>query len=138
MNNGYSTGYIFRRKNGSHEGVLDIEGVEVSPIEGMYFKEDGTQYLWLKRKPTLEYDDDECKYVTRASTPSFEAYLRKTSEDNVAYRGEFTFLRFRYTIVGIWDTVFGSDKSRLNLYVERMPMSQQKIINSINERYKKQ
>lgn len=138
MNNGYSTGYIFRRKNGSHEGVLDVEGVEVSPIEGMYFKEDGIQYLWLKRKPTLEYDDDECKYVTRASTPSFEAYLRKTSEDNVAYRGEFTFLRFRYTIVGIWDTVFGSDKSRLNLYVERMPMSQQKIINSINERYKKQ
>ena len=44
------------------------------------------------------------------------------------------FLRFKYSIVGVWDNVFGKDKQRLNLFVERLPMSEQTIINSNNER----
>jgi hypothetical protein len=43
-------------------------------------------------------------------------------------------LRFRYSIVGVWDNILGKDKQRLNLFVERLPMSQQTIVNRINER----
>jgi hypothetical protein len=33
----------------------------------------------------------------------------------------------------VWDKILGNEKQRLNLFVERLPMSQQTIVNSINE-----
>jgi hypothetical protein len=51
----------------------------------------------------------------------------------VAYKGEFAFMRFRFSITGVWDKVLGKDKQRLNLFVERLPLPEQTIINSINE-----
>ena len=44
-------------------------------------------------------------------------------------------MRFRFKIEGVWDSVLGMDKKhRLNLFIERLHMSEQTIINSINER----
>jgi hypothetical protein len=46
-------------------------------------------------------------------------------------------MRFKYSITGVWDKILGNDKQRLNLFVERLPLTQQTIINSINESKKK-
>jgi hypothetical protein len=136
--NNYLNGYIERRSGGRYEGVLTIEGIDLSPIYGVYFKEDGKSYLWIRRKPLLEYDNKSETYKERQRQPRWEIYLQKQVDENtVAYKGVCTFFRFRYSVVGIWDRVLGKDKQRLNLFVERLPMNQQTIINGINERNRK-
>ena len=133
---GYINGFIERVSGGSYRGRLSIDGVDISPIDGVYFKEGATNYLWLKRRRILEYDDVTDTYKERDAKPKWESYLKKQSTDGVvAYKGEFVFMRFRFTIIGVWDRILGKDKRhRLNLFVERMSINQQTIINSINER----
>lgn len=135
-NLGTSDGYVQRSNDGSFGGAIKIEGVDLSPIEAVYFKKDGDTYLWLKRIPLLEYDHKTESYKERQKEPRWECYLKKQLEEGaVAFKGEFIFLRFRFNIVGVWDAVLGNDKKqRLNLYIERLPLSQQTIINNINER----
>jgi len=134
-NSDYINGYIERKAGGEYTGVLSIEGVNLSPIIAQYFKQDTDYYLWIRRKPLLEYDSQTMKYNRREREPRFEAYLKKQSNENTfAYVGEFFFLRFKFKIVGIWDNNFYKDRKRLNLYVDRLPMSEQTIINGINER----
>lgn len=132
----YINGFLERRPNGSYLGELYIYGINISPIDGVYFKDNGVGYLWLKRRRILEYDDVTETYVERDAKPKWEAYLKKQIDNNVVtYKGEFTFMRFRFSIIGIWDKVFGTDsRRRLNLIVERLPLQHQTIINSINER----
>lgn len=131
-----SDGYVQRNSDGSFGGAIKIEGVDLSPIEAVYFKREGDTYLWLKRKPLLEYDHKTESYKERQKEPRWECYLKKQLEEGaVAFKGEFIFLRFRFNIVGVWDAVLGNDKKqRINLYIERLPLSQQTIINNINER----
>lgn len=134
MNEDYINGFIERKSGGAHEGVLSIEGILLSSITAVYFKDDGENYLWLRRKKVLEYDPELQAYRERDAKPHFEAYLKKQiNGGTIAYKGEFVFMRFRFSIIGIWDRILGHDKQRLNLFVERLPMSQQTIINSINE-----
>ena len=133
----YINGYIERKAGGEYLGEVKIEGIDLSPIIAQYFKQDGENYLWIRRKPLLEYDAETQKYTKREREPQFEAYLKKQLEDKTfAYVGEFIFMRFRFKIVGIWDTILGLDKKRLNLFIDRLPMSEQTIINGINERKK--
>lgn len=137
MDNGYVNGYIERKSKGVYLGSLSIEGIDISPITGVYFKQDNENYLWLKRQKILEYDDNTMVYKERDARPKWECYLKKQLDNNaVAYKGEFYFLRFRFSIVGMWDNILGVDDKhqRLNLFVERLPMTQQTIINSINKR----
>lgn len=130
-------GFIERKQGGTFEGRLTVEGIDLSPIEGKYFKVDGKTCLWVKRKKILEYSDTTQTYTSRERKPAFESYLTKTVDNStIAYKGEFMFMRIRFSVVGIWDIVLGKDRSRLNLFVERMPKSQQNIINGINERRK--
>ena len=131
----YVNGYVERKKDGTYGGSLTIEGINLQGgITAVYFKDEGENYLWIKRKKVLEYDFESQSYRERDAKPQFEAYLKKQIEDNsVAYKGEFFFMRFKYSITGVWDKVLGNDKQRLNLFVERLPLSQQTIINSINE-----
>lgn len=135
-NDGYINGYIQRQKDGSVEGGITIDGVSLSPIEATFFDEDGKKCLWLKRKQILEYDERTQSFMGRASEPRWEAYLQKKSDGVVAYYGECHFLHFRYSITGVWDSILGKEKSRLNLFVERLPMNEQNIINNINSRNK--
>jgi len=139
MNDDYINGYVERRKDGTYGGSLTIEGINLQGgITATYFKDDGESYLWLRRKKVLEYDFESQAYHERDARPPFEAYLKKQLNDGtVAYKGEFAFMRFKYSITGIWDKVLGNEKHRLNLFVERLPLSQQTIINSINESRKK-
>ena len=134
----YINGFVERKVNGHFEGKLCFEGgIDLSPIEAQYFKKDTTNYLWLKRKPILEYDPNTMTYRQREREPRWEVYMEKQQTDNnvIAYKGEFKFMRFAFSIVGVWDAILGKDKKqRLNLFVERLPMSQQTIINNINER----
>lgn len=133
----YVNGYIERCAGGTYEGRITIEGILLDGgIVGMYFKQDERNYLWLKRKRVLEYNERKMSYDTREAKPHWECYLQKQMDDNtVAYKGEFTFMRFRFSIVGVWDRILGTDKKhRLNLFVERLPMAQQTIINGIKER----
>jgi hypothetical protein len=135
----YVNGYVERRKDGTYGGSLTIEGINLQGgITATYFKDDGENYLWIRRKKVLEYDFESQAYHERDARPPFEAYLKKQLNDGtVAYKGEFAFMRFKYSITGVWDKVLGNDKHRLNLFVERLPLSQQTIINSINESRKK-
>lgn len=135
----YVNGYVERRKDGTYGGSLTIEGINLQGgITATYFKDDGENYLWIRRKKVLEYDFESQAYHEREARPPFEAYLKKQLNDGtVAYKGEFAFMRFKYSITGVWDKVLGNDKHRLNLFVERLPLSQQTIINSINESRKK-
>ena len=131
----YTNGYIERQSDGGYRGRLRIDGVDISPIEGVYFAEEGNKYLWLKRKRILEYDNATRTYKEREREPRWEAYLQKMlNKDAVEWRGTFTFMRWRYSIVGIWDNILGDANTRLNLYVERLPMAQQTILNNINNR----
>ena len=130
MNNGF----LQRTRDGRYEGQLTIEGIDISPIEGVFFKQDNKTHLWLKRKPLLEYDSVHEKYVQRPREPRWEAYLEKQGDGTIAYRGKFLFLHFSFSIVAIWDVVLGKDNSRLNFIVERQDMTEQTIINSIRER----
>ena len=128
-------GYIQEEVGDGYIGRLSIEGVDLSPIDGTYFEEDGVKYLWLKRKPMLEYDYETMSYKNRPREPRWECYMKKQFTDDgvVAYKGTFFFLRYKWSIIGTWD-VGMRDKSRLNLFVERLPNSEQTIIQSINKR----
>lgn len=131
----YINGYIERKSGGRMEGVISIEGIDLSPITAVMFKKDGVNYLWLRRKDMLEYDDKQQVYITRKREPQWEAYLEKQLQDGtVAYKGEFPFMRFKFSIVGVWDKVIGRETSRMNFFVERLPMARQDIINGIYER----
>ena len=132
----YANGYLERKQGGRYEGKITIEGINLSPIVGQYFKKDGKTYLWLKRKKLLEYNNESQTYTERERRPQWEAYLEKQIDgDMVAFTGVFVFLRFRFEIRGVWDKILGKEKQqRLNLYVERLPLSQQTIINEICER----
>lgn len=130
----YINGYIQRSQGGSYDGKITIEGILLPAISAVFFKDNGENYLWLKRKKVLDYDFESQTYKEREARPQWEAYLKKQLDDGtVAYKGNFFFMHFKYSIVGVWDKILGSDKQRLNLFVERLPMSQQTIINSINE-----
>jgi hypothetical protein len=135
MNDDYINGYVERKKDGTYGGSLTIEGITLQGgITAVYFKDEGENYLWIKRKKVLEYDFESQSYRERDAKPQFEAYLKKQIDNNaVAYKGEFIFMRFKFSITGVWDKILGNDKQRLNLFVERLPHSQQTIINSINE-----
>lgn len=131
------SGWVERQAGGKYEGSISIERIDLSPIEAVYFKDGEENYLWLKRKQLMEYDMEAQTYLTRPREPRWEAYLKKCIEnDAVAYRGEFFFMHFKFSIVGVWDNVIGRDNHRLNLFVERLPMRQQTIINGINKRKK--
>ena len=130
----YINGFLERNNNGKYEGKLCIDGVDLSPIEGMFFQEKGHTYLWLKRKPILDYDIETQSYKTRNSEPRWETYLQKQKDGTIAYKGECTFLHFKYVVFGIWDKVYGIEKQRINFFVERLAMERQTLINSINER----
>jgi hypothetical protein len=136
----YTNGFVERKSGGAYEGSISIEGIVLPNITAVYFKDEGENYLWLRRKKVLEYDFESQTYKEREAKPQWEAYLQKQADNNtVAYKGEFFFMHFKYSIVGVWDRVLGNDKNqRLNLFVERLPMSQQSIINSINEQKLKQ
>ena len=135
----YINGYIQRSQGGSYDGKITIEGILLPAISAVFFKDDGENYLWLKRKNVLDYDHESQTYKEREAKPKWEAYLKKQLDgDTVAYKGEFFFMHFKYSIIGVWDKVLGNDKQRLNLFVERLPLSQQTIINSINEQKLKQ
>lgn len=136
VDSGYVNGFIERKTNGTYQGNLTIDGINISPIIGKYFKQDNDTYLWLRRKNILEYDETTMSYKERDVLPRWECYLKKQVEENtIAYKGTFFFMRFCFEIIGVWDKILGSDKHhRLNLYVERLPMAQQSIINSINKR----
>lgn len=137
MNDSYVNGFVERVHNGSYRGRVVVDGVVIDNVIGVYFvdKKSGDNYLWLRRDKVLEYDEKTKSYKERSARPVWEAYLKKQLDsDAVAYKGEFNFLRFRYSITGVWDRILGNDKKqRLNLFVERLPMSQQTIINGINE-----
>lgn len=128
-----SKGYIERNK-GSYVGELIIDGVDISPISALFFRDNGTHWLWIKRKPILDYSFEQSCYLTKSPKPQFEVYLTKTSnsKQGIAYKGTFVFFRFKYTIVGIWDDAH-KDTDRLNLLIERLPMDKQDIIQRINE-----
>lgn len=132
--NDYINGHIERLAGGEYGGEITVEGINLSPVIAQYFKDGDDNYLWIRRKPLLEYNPQTMKYQKRQREPYFEAYLKKQkNEDAFAYVGEFTFMRFKFKIVGIWDSIL-RDNKRLNLFVERLPMSQQTIINNINKR----
>jgi hypothetical protein len=135
LQNEYSNGYIERQAHGKYRGVLRIDGIDLSPIDGVFFKEEGKTYLWLKRSSILEYDWERSEYRKRNREPRWEAYLNKHSDGAIAFKGEFIFLRFKYQITAIWDKVL-KEKNRLNFFVERVPLERQTIINGINMRLK--
>ena len=132
----YINGYVERQAGGAYAGRLMVEGIDLSPVQAQYFKQDGDNYLWIKRKPIMEYDMEQQCYKTRERKPTVEIYMKKEldGDGTVAYKGEFKFMRFCFSIIGVWDKILGMDNKRLNLYVERKPMSEQTILNSINER----
>lgn len=126
MNNGI--GYIELSK-GDYVGELSIDGVNISPIIGLLFKDNGKSWLWLKRKKILEYDFQKGEYYSRTPTPIFEVYLkRKTTNGKISYYGEFVLFKFKYSIVGMW-----SSNKRIELYVDRLPDNEQKIVNRLKE-----
>ena len=132
----YINGFVERTRDG-YAGRITIEGINLGEIVATYFKKENETFLWLRRMKILEYDDVSQSYVERDARPKWECYLKKQVNDNVvAFKGEFNFMRFRFSIAGVWDGVLGMDKHRLNLYVERMEKKQQRIINNINERKK--
>ena len=133
--NEYVNGHIQRENGGRYTGQVRVDGIDLSPIEATFFEEEGKKYLWLKRQPIKEYDWDTSSFKTRHPKPHWEAYLEKQMENNtIAYKGKFTFLRFRYEISAVWDNKLGLDKNRMNLYIERLPLNEQTILTSINER----
>jgi hypothetical protein len=137
-NGEYINGYIERKSNGAFEGKVSIEGIDLSPIAAVMFEDDGKNYLWLKRKDMLVYDAEQQRYLTRKREPQWEAYLEKQMQNNtVEYKGEFFFMCLRFSIVGVWDRILGKDKSRMNFFIERLPMSQQNIINGITRQNNK-
>jgi len=131
----YINGYVQRSQGGSYDGKIVIEGILLPSISAVFFKDNGENFLWLKRKKVLDYDFESKTYKEREAKPQWEVYLKKQLDENaVAYKGEFFFMHFKYSISGVWDKVLGKEKQRLNLFVERLSMSQQTIINGNNKR----
>lgn len=131
----YTNGYIERKHDGTYCGSLRIDGIDISPIVAVAFNKEDGKYIWLRRRDILVYDHKNGKYVTKKREPQWESYIKKQMDGNtVSYRGEFHFLMFKYSIVGVWDKVLGRDKSRLNLYVERLDDDKQDIIHGIRKR----
>ena len=133
----FANGYIQRSHGGLYDGKITIDGILLPEIFAVFFKDDNNEnHLWIKRKKVLEYDAISQTYNEREAIPHWEAYLKKQLDGNtVAYKGEFYFMHFKYSIVGVWDAIFGKDvRQRLNLYVERLPIEHQVIINAINKR----
>lgn len=128
----YINGYIERKHDGRIDGGIRIEGIDLSPITAVMFTRDGETYLWLKRSDKLTYNAEQQCYISTKREPRWEAYLKKNMDGNkIVYKGEFVFLRFRFSITGIWDNVLGKESGRMNLYVERLPMQKQDIITGI-------
>lgn len=127
----YCNGYIQRKADG-YVGELTIDGVDISPIVAVFFRDDyGKRWLWLKRKKITEYDFENEVFYKREPSPAWEVYMEKlTSKEKIAYRGEFIFFKFKYRITAIWDDVF-KDKERLNFFVDRLPYQEQSIIRNI-------
>lgn len=133
--NEYVNGHIQRESGGRYVGQVSVDGIDLSSIEATFFEAEGKKYLWLKRQMIKEYDWDNSTFRMRQAKPHWEAYLEKQMDNStVAYKGVFSFLRFRYEITAVWDTNYGLDKNRMNLYVDRLPMNEQTILTSINER----
>lgn len=133
--NGYTSGSIERNKDGNYVGNLTIEGIDLSPVQGVLFSKEGKNYLWLRRCDKVVYDPDTNTYSKKKREPRLEAYLEKQMDGNVvAYKGEFFFLRFRFSICAVWDSVLGMETNRMNLFVDRMPQQSQTIINNIANR----
>ena len=129
----FANGHIERLTGGKYEGAITIEGVSLSRIVGVYFKEEGEQYLWLKRKRVIEYDYATDEFKSRLPSPMWECYMKRIGySERSIYKGEFTLFHFKYSITGIWDDVFTRTK-KLNLFVERLPREKQTIINKIRE-----
>lgn len=129
---GATDGYLQREAGGVYRGRLRIDGVDLSPITGVYFKEKGNTYLWLQRSPMKEYDETTQTFKDKPREPRWEAYLKKnTSSPSIAYDGMFFFLRLQYRIVAMWDAVMGKERGRLNFYVERLSAKEQHIIQNI-------
>ena len=126
--NEYISGYIQRNGEGCYDGKLTIDGVDISPIEGMYFQENGDNYLWIKRKQILVYNQEQMKFNERRPNPYWEAYLKKVGNSGYSFFGEFMFMRFKYQIYGVWDRNLGVERKRLNFFVERLPIKEQTII----------
>lgn len=135
MSEDYVSGFLERDTHGQYKGNLTIDGVSLSPIDGVYFKSGGKMFLWLKRSKILEYDDVTKEYKSREREPRWQAYLEKCEDaGRVSFRGKFIFLRFCYSIIGVIDKTLGIERNRLNFFVERMPSDKQVILNSITER----
>lgn len=126
----WNNGYI-KLVKGEYVGELVIDGVDISPITGYFFKDNRTQWLWIKRRRILEYDIEKDEYKTKNPKPQFEAYLKKQNGGNIAYQGEFVFFKFKYLVTAIWND--GKKDGVLNLFVERLPIEQQNILNKIKE-----
>lgn len=126
-----NSGYI-EKNRGGYVGEMNIDGVDISPISAVYFRDNGTHWLWVKRKKILEYSFETGCYTSREPLPMFEAYLVKQSNNanDIAYKGEFAFFKFMYSIYGVWDKQ--SNKDRLNFYIERLPMQKQDILKRLN------
>lgn len=128
MNNG--VGYIELSK-GEYVGELSIDGVDISPVVGLLFKDKGKSWLWIKRKKILEYDFEKGEYYSRTPTPVFDVYLkRQVNNGKTSYRGEFVFFKFKYSIVCMWSA---TNNKRIDIYVDRLPESEQKIVNRLKE-----
>ena len=137
---GYVNGHIERDSFGNYSGMIAIEGINLPNIEGQYFRQDGDTYLYIKRKPIMEYDYDQERYKTREPKPQVHIYMKKVvgGDGVVAYRGNFMFMRFKFNIEGVWDNILGKERCRLNLFVERAPMQDQTLLQSIIERKRNQ
>ena len=135
-NDDYVNGHIERQGDGCYKGGLTVEGINLSPIEGQYFKKDQDTYLYIKRSPIMEYDYDKMEYHSRERRPQLQIYMKKVVDGDgvVAYKGDFMFMRFKFNITGVWDAILGKERNRLNLFVERAPMSEQTILKSIAQR----
>lgn len=125
-------GYIEHFK-GEYVGNLKIDGVDISPIVAYFFTKNHVKWMWIKRKPILEYDIDTCVFTKKNPTPKLEVYMKKQQQGNVAYKGEFVFFKFKYNIFAILNKNNGKEK--FDLYVERQPQENQNILNSINKAY---
>ena len=75
MDDDIPSGWIERRPGGKYEGRISIERIDLSPIEAVYFKDGVDNYLWLKRKPIMEYDMEAMTYRTRPREPSCLGYV---------------------------------------------------------------
>lgn len=126
-------GFLEKTRSGTYEGNIIIEGIDLSPITGIYFKENGKFWLWLKRKDKIDYDFKDGTYTKRVAVPYWECYLEKQPNGRIAYKGFFIFCHFKYSIVGMWDK-YMKDKDRINFYIERLPQEEQTIINNIKSK----